>query len=147
MKNTEYVPRLPQVRVLLALLPRNPEYPVSEWPILTHAALNRRCGYSPISTGVTRPMRGIRVGSSSLGKNGTAYPGLIELGYVEVVKLNIDGVVEDNYRITREGIAALGRYVMTGGKMPQDIGELDSSVHINKRYKKVEDKEPEPVTS
>ena len=134
---TETVPtlRVPQARVLNALLPANPSYPTSEWPLLTRKMLNVAVGYSPISTGVTRPLYGVSEGSS------TAHPhkGLLALGLVEVVQVDVQGAVEDNYRITKLGIVALGKFLVEGGKLlptrDRGKGVIDTSSYTNKRYK------------
>ncbi len=119
--------RVPQARVLNALLPNNPSLPISEWPILTRKLLNVAVGYSPISTGVTRPLYGIPENSTS----GHPHPGLLALGLVEVVKVNIQGVIEDNYRITKLGIQALAKFFVEGGKLPT---KKDRATNTNKRY-------------
>lgn len=106
--------RVPQMRVLDALMPVRTNDPPSEWPMLTQRWLNQRLGYSEISTGVVRPLRGIPVGSSS----GTPHPGLLGLGWVEMIAVDVDGVTENNYRITASGVVAYKAFLSQGGKLP-----------------------------
>lgn len=86
-----------QANVLRALLPDDPGTHPVEWPVLDRASLRTACGLSPKNT-----MNRVINGDSS-GRGGA---GLVPLGLIEVLKLDVDGVVEDNYRITRAGIAA-----------------------------------------
>ena len=107
--------RVPQARVLHALMPDYPEDPPSEWPILTRVVLSLRAGYTAISGSITRAFNGIKPGSSS----GDAHLGLIALGYVDVEEVDIEGVVEQSYRITAAGIEAFKRFfAKSGGSLP-----------------------------
>lgn len=119
--------RLPQARVLRALLPNDHNDPPSEWPLLTKTALGIRAGYSAISGSVTRALNGIKEGSSS----GDPHKGLLDMKLCEVVVINVEGLQEDNYRITREGIRALFQFILDGGKLPP---VREPSVHTNHRY-------------
>lgn len=121
--------RLPQARILHALAPP-PDYGECDpmhWPIMTRQALARLSGYSEISGSVTRSLNGVPEGSSS----GPAQAGLIELRYVEVVTVDIDGVNEENYRITPSGLAALRAWRSAGRTLPP-IKEAASCT--NRRY-------------
>lgn len=121
---------VPQARVLKALMPQFPDDPEFEWPVFTRSVLNVRVGYSAISTGITRPLRGIPVGSSS----GKPHPGLLDMDMVEIVTLDIDGIKEDSYKITALGILAFQKYVSVhGDNLPV---MKDASVYTNERYKK-----------
>lgn len=94
--------RTPQARLLRALMPDDPTTYWTEWPLLDRASLRVACGLSPKNT-----MNRLINGDSS----GRGAPGLVPLGLVEVVKLDVDGVSEDSYRITPAGIAALNTEV------------------------------------
>lgn len=101
-RHTTHGPRGPQVRTLAALMPAHPGDPPSEWPLYTRAALRIRCGLSPTNS-MNRILHGVRDGPA-------AHPGLIQLGLVEEVRLDVDGTAEYDYRITQEGIACLSRH-------------------------------------
>ena len=123
--------RVPQARVLRALVPDYPTDPKSEWPLLSRAALGVRAGYTAISGTITRALNGIREGSSS----GDPHPGLIARGLVEEVDVDVDGAVEVNYRATSAGIIAFAKYVkVNGNKLPP---LKDQSSCVNDRYKEV----------
>lgn len=128
-KPNKHILKIPQARVLAALMPEDVNSPSIDWPLITRANLNTACGYSQISTGVTRPMQGIPPGSSS----GNSYPGLIALKYVEEIVLDIEGVSEINYRITPIGAMAYLEWSITNGKLPE---LRDKNSCINDRYKK-----------
>ncbi len=119
--------RVPQARILRALMPDDPSGPRSNWPTLTRPVLAQLAGYTPISGSVTRALVGIREGSSS----GDPHLGVVQLELVRVMELNMDGVTEINYRITPLGIAALHQFLASGGKLPP---VRDPSVHTNNRY-------------
>ena len=59
------------------------------------------CKLSPTNS-MNRLLHGIKEGK---GK----HLGLIELGLIEEIPLDIDGVTEYNYRITRKGVECLSR--------------------------------------
>lgn len=120
--------RTPQARVLAALVPEDPMGYVIDWPIWTRALLAVRAGYTAVSGTVTRALNGIRPGSSS----GEPHAGLLDLGYIEEVVLDIDGVNEVNYRITAAGIRAYQEYVAAKGKLPE---LRDAASCTNHRYK------------
>ena len=94
--------RTPQARVLAALAPADPSDPVSEWPLVTRAQLRCKMGFSPTHT-MNRLLNGQNDRPGSKHTN----PGLIPLGLIEVVVLNIEGVDEVNLRITKKGIQCL----------------------------------------
>lgn len=121
--------RTPQARVLAALIPPYPDDPVSEWPLVTRARLAVRAGYTAISGTVTRAINGIRAGSSS----GDPHSGLLALGLVEEVVLDIEGTKEVNYRATAAGVRAYKAHIeREGGALPQ---LRDASVCTNDRYR------------
>ncbi len=82
--------RLPahQVAVLALLMPAVNAAPV-DWPLCTRAAMRLALGYSP-----TNSLNRILNHPKS---------GLVPLGLVEVVVLDVEGVLETSYRITTEG--------------------------------------------
>lgn len=119
--------RLPQARVLKALMPAHPGDPQSEWPLCARADLATRAGYTPISGTVTRALNGICAHSDS----GRPHSGLIDLHLVEVI--NVDGATEVNYRITPAGIRAYQQYAAAkGNKLP---AVKDAATCTNDRYK------------
>jgi len=129
-REPEFQLRVPQARVLLALQPDCHEDPFSEWPLLTRAMLGVKAGYTPLSGSITRALNGVRDGSSS----GPPQRGLIELGMVEVISLNIEGLTEDNYRITPTGVTAISSYLKeNGGDLPP---LKDVAICTNNRYRK-----------
>lgn len=121
--------RVPQARVLRALVPEYPTDPKSEWPLLSRAALGVRAGYTAISGTITRALNGIQPGSSS----GDPHVGLIGRGLVEEVRIDVDGTVEINYRATDAGVRTFVEYVkVNGDKLPP---LKDQSSCVNDRYK------------
>lgn len=122
--------RTPQARCLAALQPVDVADPMSEWPLVNRAQLGVRAGYTAISGTVTRALNGIREGSSS----GDPHPGLLALGLVEEVPVELDGVTETNYRATALGVTAYRAYAAErDGKLPE---LRDAAVCTNDRYKK-----------
>ncbi len=119
--------RIPQARVLRALMPIDPNSSISEWPFITLITLSDRVGVSRKSDSIRRALRGLPEGSSS----GDPHIGLLGLGYVEIIMLDIEGVSEANYRITTKGIQAFQKYVNDGGKLPE---VRDVSLCTNHRY-------------
>ncbi len=123
--------KVPQARVLAALMPENIELPVSEWPLLTRANLGVNAGYTAISGTITRALSGIKETNKSSGE---PHLGLIGLGYVEELVMDVEGVKEINYRATTTGaMAYLEWSIMKGGKIPQ---LKDKKLCTNDRYKK-----------
>lgn len=120
--------KIPQARILSSLMPTHPDYPPSEWPLITRSQLCIRAGYTTISGTVTRVLNGIRPGNTTTG---TPHPGLIERGMIEVVMVDVEGLKEKNYRITRLGIRAFQNFIISGRKMPK---VKDASAHTNDRY-------------
>lgn len=88
--------RTSQLRVLAALRPSDPTLPVSEWPLFTRTTMRVVCGMSPTNS-MNRLLHGVKEGDGS-------HLGLVGLGLIEAVELNIDGVIEYNYRITPRGV-------------------------------------------
>jgi hypothetical protein len=119
--------RVPQARVLRALVPADHDSDPSDWPLLTRALLGQRAGFTEKSGSVTRALNGIRAGSSS----GDAHAGLVALGYVETVDIDLDGVVEVSYRATRAGVAAYLAFLASGGELPP---VRDAASATNRRY-------------
>lgn len=121
--------RVTQARVLAVLYPEYPEDSVSEWPVFTRAQLCKCVGFKPTSGSLTRVMNGIRVTNMT---SGPPHPGLVELGMVEILEIDIDGVTEINYRITHAGVVEFQRYVEIHGELPP---LKDAALCINDRYK------------
>lgn len=121
--------RVPQARVLRGLMPPCITDPPYEWPCLTRIALADRAGYTAISGSVTRALNGIHPGSSS----GDPHIGLIGMKYVDVINIDVDGVEEQNYRITQLGIQAYVAFLAMGGQLPP---VKDASICVNQRYRK-----------
>ncbi len=125
---TELALKVPQVRVLRALYPAYPEDPPLEWPLLTRAGLSARAGYTSLSGTVTRALNGLRERSSS----GVAHPGLLALGFVQVIPVDQCGMLEDCYRITPAGIRAYQSHLATrGDRLP---ALKDAASCTNDRY-------------
>jgi hypothetical protein len=125
--------RVPQARVLKALMPDKdvadrPEYKC-DWPTYTRATLSVMAGYTGTSGSITRALNGIRAGNRT---SGAPHPGLLERGLIEELVFDIDGVLEDNYRITFAGIAAYRAHLAAnGGKLPP---VKDAAFCTNDRY-------------
>ena len=119
--------RVPQARVLAALMPNYPDDPPSEWPLLNRAVMAARAGYTGLSGTVTRALNGIREGSSS----GDPQVGLIAGGLIDAVEIRVEGLMETNYRITSAGISAIQSYIAEGGKLPP---VRDAATYTNNRY-------------
>ena len=119
--------RVPQARVLRALVPAYPEDPPLEWPLYTRAVMGLRAGYTALSGTVTRALNGIRPGSSS----GDPHPGLLDRGLIEVITLDVLGTLETNYRITAAGIREYQRFLAAGGTLPP---VKDAASCTNDRY-------------
>jgi hypothetical protein len=124
--------RLQQARVLRVLMPDDPASYWTEWPVFTRAWLCRRAGFKITSGSITRVLNGIRPGNRT---SGAPHPGLVERGLVEVVPLDIDGLVEVNYRITAAGIRAYQAYLAAGGTLP---AVKDAALCTNGRYQRKE---------
>lgn len=120
---------LAQVRLLRALLPDDPNDPPTEWPLLTRACLNQRAGFTEKSGSITKAINGGKGGS----KSNTLWPGLLELGLVSRVMVDIDGVMEDNYQITPNGIIAHNAWAEEHGELR---AKRIAASCVNKRYKK-----------
>ena len=111
--------KIPQARVLLAL---------KDGAALTRSALSEKAGYTAVSGTVTRALHGLREGSSS----GAAHPGLLALGLIRQVELELDGgVTETCFVITDSGREELEVRDMVEDDMPRK----EKAGCINKRYK------------
>jgi hypothetical protein len=113
---------------LKALLPARPDAPQIDWPLFTRAGLAWKAGYTGTSGSITRVLNGLREGSSS----GKAHPGLIALGLVEEVRLDIVGLIEVNYRITAAGVAAYQQHVAAHGEELPPV--KDAALCTDDRY-------------
>lgn len=120
--------RIPQARVLKALMPSNLKAHSVEWPVLNRATLGIRAGYTAISGTITRALNGIKEGSSS----GDAHPGLLIRKLIKEVAIDIDGLTEVNYQITETGISEYSAYIAKNGdNLPPN---KDASLCVNERY-------------
>ena len=126
--------KVPQARVLRALMPSDPSDPPSEWPMLTRAMLGVRAGYTAISGSITRVLSGIRASNKTSGE---PHPGVIDLGLVTVVELDIEGRIEDNYQITPAGIEAFEQYIAANGDKLPPLRPREAC--INNKYKKTDE--------
>ncbi len=124
--------RLQQARVLRALMPGDPTVPPIDRPLFTRANLCLRAGFKLTSGSITRALNGIRPGNRT---SGAPHPGLVERGLVEVVPLDIDGLMEVNYSITAAGIRAYQAYFTHGGNLPP---VKDAATCTNARYAEVQ---------
>lgn len=115
--------RVPQARCLKALYPNDK----GVRPALSRAKLAQRAGFTPVSGTVTRALSGVREGSSS----GDAHKGLLDLGYVKRLELDIDGGKETAYQITAAGIKAYERHIAATGRLPK---HRDKDISTNHRY-------------
>lgn len=120
--------KIPQVRVLRCF--------TSGRPLLNRAKIAERAGFSELSGTVTRVLNGLREGSSS----GAAHPGLLTLGYIERIDLEVEeGVTETCYRITDAGVRALAAWEKEN--RDEQINVRDKASSINHRYKRGSDAE------
>ena len=126
-KVTRSTLRIPQARVLRALLPDNESTHWIDWPTLTRCALASKAGFIPTTGTINRVLNGIPTGSSS----GEPHLGLIERGLIKVVVMEInDGVFENSYRITAKGIKEIKHYLALN-KIPK---RRDKALCVNDRY-------------
>jgi hypothetical protein len=109
-------------------MPADPSDHWIEWPVVNRAQLAICVGYTGTSGSITRVMNGIREGSSS----GSAHPGLLGLGLVVEDILDIDGLLEVNYRATPEGVRAYQAYLSANGDELPEV--KDAATCTNDRY-------------
>ena len=57
---------------------------------------------------------------------------MVGKGFVELLTVEVEGVEETNYRITKAGIIAFQRFLDSGRKIPKMRG--DKSRYVNNRY-------------
>jgi hypothetical protein len=122
------VARIPHMRVLRALMPDKITAPSFTWPLLTRVGLSEATGYAPTSGTITRILHGMKKG---MGRGGP-HAGLLGLGHVQEVLLNIDGVTEVSYRITIAGVHAYRTFVRSGGDLP-DVKDAISCTNKRQR--------------
>lgn len=113
--------RTPQVRVLQALV----DALLDGRESLSRKDLNEQAGFTGVSGTLTRVLNGLREGSSS----GAAHPGLIALGLVDAVRVDVSGRIEMVYRITENGLAEF-----EGARVPASM--RDRAASTNHRYRK-----------
>lgn len=123
----------PQARLLKTLAPP-PEYDDPEWQFewatVTRAQLSVCAGFTAISGTTTRALNGV----PDNGSVNKPHLGLLGLGYVEEVILDICGRKEVNYRITATGIRAWRAYVAENGDNLPPVKSIYEC--LNNRYKK-----------
>ncbi len=140
-----------QARVLAVLMPESLGAPLIDWPLCNRSQLGTSAGYTSLSGSCTRALNGVREGSSS----GDAHLGILALGYVVEVVLDVEGVTEMNYRATPAGVAAFAAYITEHGAMPplRDITACRNKrqgkgeTHRSKISKKVVDSSKKVVDS
>lgn len=101
--------KIPQARVLQALLPINPKVDQDDWPLYNRVVLAEYAGFNPTTGTINRVLNGIPAGSSS----GAPHPGLITRGLMVVIAVQSDGVSQDHYRITPLGVEAIRAFLAT----------------------------------
>lgn len=117
--------KVPQVRVLVALMPdEGDEPPPGTMP---RQLLAKTAGFIPTTGTINRVLHGIQNKNST---SGAAHPGLLELGLMEKVDIDLDGRTVDTYRITRAGIVAV-RDWLSHNELPPKRDEESST---NLRY-------------
>jgi len=122
--------RVPEARVLSVLVPSDRK---GYWPVLPRQVLAAEAGFVPTTGTINRVLNGVPAGSSS----GPASPGLLKLGLVSKVVIDLDGETQDCYKATPRGAAALDAFLAArGGAMPP---VRDRSSSTNKRYDKAHD--------
>ncbi len=122
--------RVPEARVLAALVPPDPAHPRFLWPLLTRAVLVQYAGFTPRSGVINQVLHG--VGRVTRDRPRT-YPGLLARGLLEIVEVDVDGLREANYRVTLAGVSAYQQYVTAHGVPGQ---KRDIRTCTNKRYMK-----------
>ena len=116
--------RVPQYRVLKALLPKG-----GRTPALTRTELAARAGFQTGSGTINRALNGIAKGSSS----GDPYPGIVDLGYVRRAEVHLDGGLKETvYQITAAGQKAARAFAKE--RKVSDVRRASAST--NKRYSK-----------
>lgn len=114
-----------QARVMSVLVPAVGCAPV-DWPLCGRAELGVRAGFSAISGSATRALNGVRPGSNS----GDPHLGLLALGYVVEVVLDVEGVTEVAYMATEAGAEAYGAYILANGPLPP-LRDARVSTNVN----------------
>lgn len=128
-----------QARVIAPLIPRDPSTPPICWPVVNRAQLAARAGFTAISGSITRALNGVRPGSTSDARRdadgnivelGKGHPGLLAMGLVVEIPLDIEGVVEVNYRATLDGVRAYRAYIAQHGELPPPR-DRETSTNVN----------------
>lgn len=124
-KPTTHTLKVPQARVLAVLCPdEGDDPPLGTVPRFTLAAA---AGFIPTTGTINRVLNGIVTLNCTTG---APHPGLLTLGLIEKVVLDLDGQTTDSYRITRAGIKAIRAWLAVN-KLPPKRDEKSS---INTRY-------------
>ena len=118
--------KMPQARVLKALLPTNPKADQEDWPLYNRVVLAEYSGFNPITGTINRALNGIPEGSSS----GDSHPGLLARGMLTMISVDSDGVAQAHYRITLLGIEAIVAFLATNTIPPPK----DRATCTNSRY-------------
>lgn len=133
--------RLQHARVLAHLVPDDLTDPPFLWPHVARAHLGLLAGFTSISGTLTRVLNGIR---SSNRTSGAPHLGLIGLGYVEEVVLDVMGKKEVSYCATAAGAAAYARWLGDGGRLPP-IKPAVKATNTKRGYKRGENQQNRPV--
>ena len=99
--------KIPQARVLKALLPTNPKLDPIDWPLYNRVTLAEYAGFNPTTGTINRVLNGVPEGSSS----GAPHKGLLERGLMQVIHIDSDGISQAHYRITPLGVEAIVAYL------------------------------------
>ena len=116
--------KVPQVRVLMVLLPDGDEPPLGT---IHRFHLAEMAGFIPTTGTINRVLNGIVTQNCT---SGAAHPGLLALGLVEKVVVDLDGMASDSYRITRAGIKAVREWLLVNKVPPK----RDEKSCVNRRY-------------
>lgn len=117
--------KVPQARVLAVLCPDvGDDPPLGTVPRFELAAA---AGFVPTTGTINRVLNGIQSLNST---SGAPHPGLLSLGLVEKVIIDLDGQSSDSYRITRAGIRAIRAWLLHNQLPPK----RDEKSCVNTRY-------------
>lgn len=117
---------VPQARVLRALMPRA----AGARPAFSRTTLVARAGFTPKSGVINQALHGVRRVTKDRPK---LLPGLLGMGMVELVKIDVEGSVESSYQITDVGEAAYHAHVAARGELPPI---KDAATSTNDRYRR-----------
>lgn len=87
-----------QAKILRVLAPTSSNQPKIDWPLYTAKLIRELAGYSPTNS-LNRLLN---------GQGGTI--GMVTLGLVEIIVLDVEGINERNFQITEKGIQCLNHH-------------------------------------